>query len=94
MPLAPEKRLWRRYIYLWYDYATFEEIEANDPLKAKDIYERALKLVPHKNFTFSKLWIMYAHFQIRHNNLDDVISIDLINYKLFMFRLVAYLEQL
>lgn len=73
VPLSPEKRLWRRYIYLWYNYAAFEEMEANDPIKAKQVYERALKLVPHKKFTFSKLWIMYAHFQIRHDNLDDVI---------------------
>ncbi|KAL4471338.1 hypothetical protein ABPG72_011115 [Tetrahymena utriculariae] len=70
VPLAHEKRLWRRYIYLWYNYATFEEIEANDPLKAKEVYERALKLVPHSKFTFSKLWVMYAHFQVRHENLE------------------------
>jgi crooked neck len=48
VPLSPEKRLWRRYIYLWYNYATFEEMEASDPIKAKEVYERALKLVPHK----------------------------------------------
>jgi crooked neck len=25
VPPAEEKRFWRRYIYLWYNYATFEE---------------------------------------------------------------------
>jgi crooked neck len=27
VPPAPEKRLWRRYIFLWLYYALFEEIE-------------------------------------------------------------------
>ncbi len=28
VPPAPEKRLWRRYIYLWIYYAIFEELVA------------------------------------------------------------------
>lgn len=28
VPPGREKRLWRRYIFLWLDYALFEEIEA------------------------------------------------------------------
>ena len=27
VPPTAEKRLWRRYIFLWLDYALFEEIE-------------------------------------------------------------------
>ena len=27
VPPAQEKRLWRRYIYLWIKYALFEELE-------------------------------------------------------------------
>ncbi|CAB62633.1 crooked neck-like protein [Arabidopsis thaliana] len=30
VPLAEEKRYWQRYIYLWIDYALFEEILAED----------------------------------------------------------------
>jgi hypothetical protein len=26
------------------------------------VYERAIALVPHKVFTFSKLWVLAAHF--------------------------------
>ena len=26
VPPAPEKRLWRRYIYLWINYALYEEL--------------------------------------------------------------------
>lgn len=28
VPPAEEKRLWRRYIYLWINYALYEELEA------------------------------------------------------------------
>lgn len=33
------------------------------------MYERAIKLVPHKKFTFGKLWINYANFYLRCGDL-------------------------
>lgn len=30
IPPIAEKRFWRRYIYLWINYALFEELEAQD----------------------------------------------------------------
>ena len=30
VPPKQEKRLWRRYIYLWINYALFEEIDTQD----------------------------------------------------------------
>lgn len=56
-------------MYIWYNYAVFEEEAAQDLAKAEQVYERALKLVPHKKFTFGKLWIFYAHFCLRCNDL-------------------------
>ena len=38
--------------------------------KADEVYNRALKLVPHKKFTFGKLWIFYANFCLRCNDLE------------------------
>ena len=38
IPPTPEKRFWRRYIYLWYNYSIFEEIDANDSAKAELVY--------------------------------------------------------
>eukprot|EP00505_MAST-04D_sp_SCG-Rhode-Island_P002370 Stramenopile-MAST_4_protein_2370 len=64
-PLANEKRYWRRYVYLWIDYAVFEELSCNDFFRAKAVYLEALQRIPHKQFTFGKLWIMYAKFEIR-----------------------------
>ena len=38
--------------------------------RARKVYLTALNLVPHKQFTFAKLWLQYAHFEIRQHNLD------------------------
>ncbi|KAI6037551.1 hypothetical protein EDC04DRAFT_2701994 [Pisolithus marmoratus] len=71
VPPGQEKRHWRRYIFLWLDYALFEEIEtkASDYERARQIYRTALNLVPHKQFTFAKLWIMAARFELRRLDL-------------------------
>ena len=64
-----EKRFWRRYIYLWINYALFEELQAKDVGRARDVYRAALDIVPHKHFTFGKLWIMAAHLEVRCKDL-------------------------
>ena len=75
VPPAEEKRFWKRYIFLWYNYAAFEEEVAKDPHRANEVYERAVKLVPHKKFTFSKLWLFYSQLHLRCNDLDKARKI-------------------
>lgn len=70
LPPAPEKRFWRRYIYLWINYALFEELEAKDMDRTRAIYNELLRQIPHKSFSFSKIWIMFCQFEIRRLNLD------------------------
>jgi len=69
VPPGNEKRHWRRYIFLWLDYALFEEIETKDFTRTREIYQTAMRLVPHKQFTFAKLWLMYARFEVRRLDL-------------------------
>ncbi|CAO3653549.1 unnamed protein product [Cunninghamella echinulata] len=69
MPPADEKRYWRRYIYLWINYALFEELETEDIEKTREIYTACISHIPHKTFTFAKIWLMFAHFEIRQLNL-------------------------
>ncbi|OJT04241.1 Pre-mRNA-splicing factor CLF1 [Trametes pubescens] len=69
VPPGGEKRHWRRYIFLWLYYALFEEIETKDYERARQIYETAIRLVPHKQFTFAKLWITFARFEVRQLKL-------------------------
>ena len=50
---------------VWLQYAAFEEIETNDYDRARDVFKAAIKLIPHRSFTFAKLWLAYAYFEIR-----------------------------
>lgn len=75
IPLQPEKRYWRRYIYLWVNYFLYEELEMNDIERTREIYKTCLQIIPHKQFTFAKIWIMFAHFEIRQLKLQDARKI-------------------
>ncbi|KAK4508324.1 hypothetical protein PRZ48_002062 [Zasmidium cellare] len=70
MPPSQEKRHWRRYIYLWIFYALYEEMETKDLTRAAQVYEEAIKIIPHKRFTFAKIWILKAQFHLRQQELD------------------------
>lgn len=70
VPPSQEKRHWRRYIYLWIFYAVWEEMEAKDMDRAGQIYQECLKIIPHKKFTFAKVWLMKAQFEIRQLQLQ------------------------
>ncbi|KAM5305695.1 crooked neck-like protein 1 isoform 2-T2 [Glossophaga mutica] len=69
VPPIQEKRHWKRYIYLWINYALYEELEAKDPERTRQVYQASLELIPHKKFTFAKMWLLYAQFEIRQKNL-------------------------
>ncbi|EEY19008.1 NineTeen Complex (NTC) component [Verticillium nonalfalfae] len=69
VPPAQEKRFWRRYIYLWVYYAIWEELEAKDIERARQIYKVCLDLIPHKKYTFAKIWLLKAQFEIRQGEL-------------------------
>ncbi|KAK7193411.1 NineTeen Complex (NTC) component [Paraphaeosphaeria sporulosa] len=69
IPPTQEKRHWRRYIYLWLFYAIFEETVSRDVERTRQIYTECIKLLPHKRFTFAKVWLMAAHFELRQNAL-------------------------
>lgn len=69
VPLSREKRYWRRYIYLWVNYALFEELETGDMERTREVYRACLRLLPHKTFTFAKLWLWAAYFEVRQKDL-------------------------
>lgn len=70
IPPKQDKRYWRRYIYLWISYAIYEELEAEDIDRAREVYRFCLELIPHKVFTFAKFWVLAAKFEIRQKNLS------------------------
>ncbi|KAM2020883.1 hypothetical protein ACFX16_042969 [Malus domestica] len=75
VPPAQEKRYWQRYIYLWINYALYEEIDARDEDRARAVYRMCLELIPHKKFTFAKMWILAAEFEIRQLKLESARKI-------------------
>lgn len=71
VPPSKDKQLWRRYIYLWINYSLMEELEAEDFDRTRQVYKACLQLLPHKVFTFSKIWLLFAQFEIRQKNLSQ-----------------------
>ncbi|CAG9859202.1 unnamed protein product [Phyllotreta striolata] len=69
IPPSKNKQYWRRYIYLWINYALFEELEAKDYERTRQVYKACLEILPHKTFTFSKIWLLYAQFEVRQKCL-------------------------
>lgn len=67
---------WRRYVYLWIYYATYEEVVKKDKKRAFEVYEFCINdLIPHKIFTFAKLWLLAAKLQVRMGNIDRARNI-------------------
>lgn len=69
VPPTQAKRHWRRYIYLWIFFALWEETEARNPERARQVYDTCLQLIPHRTFTFAKVWLHKAHFEVRQGEL-------------------------
>lgn len=69
IPPSTEKRFWRRYVYLWIYYALYEELVAKDYDRTRQVYKACLDIIPHSKFTFAKIWLMYAQFEIRQKDL-------------------------
>ena len=69
VPPSMNKDHWRRYIFLWIYYATYEELSNQDTDRASQIYQACLKVIPHKEFTFAKVWIYAAKVHVRRKDL-------------------------
>lgn len=69
VPPVLEKKYWKRYIYLWINYAVYEELQNKDVAATRSVYKRCLAIIPHKHFTFGKIWLMAAHFEVRQKDL-------------------------
>lgn len=48
----------------------YEELSAKDIDKARAVYKAALEIIPHRKFSFAKLWIMFAHFELRRLDVN------------------------
>jgi crooked neck len=69
VPPSHQKDHWRRYIYLWIYYAVYEELDCKDLARASQVYDACLSIIPHKEFSFSKIWINSAKLHVRRKDL-------------------------
>ncbi|XP_035742667.1 protein crooked neck-like [Vespa mandarinia] len=51
------------------NYALYEEIDTEVIDRCRQIYRICLDLILHKHFTFFKIWLCYAYFEIQQKNL-------------------------
>lgn len=50
-------------------YTNYSSRNTQDIERTRQIYNECLKLIPHKQFTFGKIWLLKAHFEVRQLNL-------------------------
>jgi crooked neck len=43
--------------------------------KTREVFSTCVKLIPHKKFTFAKIWLLFAKFEIRQKNLQSARKI-------------------
>ncbi|XWS09840.1 hypothetical protein CRYUN_Cryun39dG0024000 [Craigia yunnanensis] len=75
VPPAEEKRYGQRYIYLWINYALYEELDAGGMERTRDVSRECLKFIPHEKFSFAKILLLAAQFEIRQLNLKGTRQI-------------------
>lgn len=40
-----------------------------EPTWPREVYRACLDVIPHKSFTFAKIWLLLAKFEVRHKDL-------------------------
>ena len=65
-PQGLELQHWIPYYYLSYRFALWEEYGNSKIDNAKRIYERLIKLIPHKKIIIVDIWYKYADFELRN----------------------------
>ena len=43
--------------------------------RTRDVYRECLKLIPHVKFSFAKIWLLAAQFEIRQLNIKGARQI-------------------
>ncbi|GAV48843.1 hypothetical protein ZYGR_0N02480 [Zygosaccharomyces rouxii] len=66
---------WKSYIFLWIRYLAYVELECANLDICRQLYQRLIELIPHKNFTFAKIWYMYSQFELRNGDLTSARKI-------------------
>lgn len=66
VPPSQDKRHWRRYLYLFAFYGIYLELTVKDVTKARQLWSKALQLIPHTRWTSAKIWLLAAECALRN----------------------------
>jgi crooked neck len=70
VPPSEQKDRWRRYVYLLdLLHAIYEELTMNDLARAHRYTTPVLIVIPHKKFSFAKIWMHAAKLYVRRKDL-------------------------
>lgn len=58
---------WRRYVFLYIKCALWEEFTCQNAEGAREVWNKCLSVIPHAKFTFAKIWLGLAQFEIRND---------------------------
>ncbi|KAL3232798.1 Pre-mRNA-splicing factor CLF1 [Nakaseomyces bracarensis] len=71
-----KERQWKNYISLWVRYLCFIELSLQDFSYCRKMFSLLTnEIIPHKLFTFTSIWILFAEFEIRQENLTEARKI-------------------
>lgn len=65
---------WKRYIFIWIRYCFWEEFTKKNVEAARKLWQRCVDAIPHSLFTFGKVWIEYAQFELRNNSDNQLLA--------------------
>ncbi|GME73297.1 unnamed protein product [Ambrosiozyma monospora] len=66
---SASKSDWLPWIYIWLRYISWEEVSNKNIDEARTLFRDLLDVIPHKKFTFAKVWIKFAEFETRQGDL-------------------------
>ncbi|EAN32759.1 Suppressor of forked protein (Suf) family protein [Theileria parva strain Muguga] len=72
LPKDNNRKLWRRYSYLWIFYAFFSELQLDSKERAEEIYLKSLQILPRD---FSKIYIYLSQLYLRMGDLKKMRSV-------------------
>ena len=68
---AEEKSEWSRFVQIILEWALFEEKQAKNNDNARKVYYDLVELTKQNtHFTFARMWVLYAYFEIRQKNIE------------------------
>ncbi|KAF2297916.1 hypothetical protein GH714_005388 [Hevea brasiliensis] len=92
VPPAEEKRYWQRYIYLWINYALYEELDAEDMERTRDVYSSVVWCLEYRPFSMIYLGMFVSDLWEGANYAANIDSLFLGKIDVFVILGVLWMD--